>query len=57
MRLETLVVVGAIGADGQAGFVILADRADYTAGDTGSGEELQDHTSCPPATVTPSTSK
>lgn len=57
MRLETLVVVGAIGADGQAGFVILADRADYTAGDTGSGEELQDHTSCPPATVTSSTSK
>jgi CDP-diacylglycerol pyrophosphatase len=58
MGLETLVVVGAIGADGQPGFVILAGRADDTAGDTGSGEELQDHTSCPPpVTVTPSTLK
>jgi CDP-diacylglycerol pyrophosphatase len=58
MGLETLVVVGAIGVEGQPGFVILAGRADNTTGDTGSGEDLQDHTSCPPpATVTPSTSK
>jgi CDP-diacylglycerol pyrophosphatase len=58
MGLETLVVVGAIGADGQPGFVILAGRADDTTGDTGSGEELQDHTSCPPPIAAkPSTSK
>jgi CDP-diacylglycerol pyrophosphatase len=58
MGLETLVVVGAIGVEGQPGFVILAGRADNTTGDTGSGEDLQDHTSCPPpVTVTPSTSK
>jgi CDP-diacylglycerol pyrophosphatase len=58
MGLETLVVVGAIGADGQPGFVILAGRADDTTGDRGSGEELQDHTSCPPPTAAkPSTPK
>jgi CDP-diacylglycerol pyrophosphatase len=48
MGLETLVVVGAIGVEGQPGFVILAGRADNTTGDTGSGEDVQDHTSCPP---------
>jgi CDP-diacylglycerol pyrophosphatase len=58
MGLETVVVVGAIGADGQPGFVVLAGRADNTTADTGSGEQLQDHTSCPPpVTATPSTSK
>jgi CDP-diacylglycerol pyrophosphatase len=48
MGLQTLVAVGATDADGQPSFVILAGRADRTTGDTGSGEELQDHNSCPP---------
>ncbi|WP_246540941.1 CDP-diacylglycerol diphosphatase [Mycobacterium spongiae] len=43
MGLETLVVVGAVLAGGQPGFTILAGHADPSTGDTGSGEELQDH--------------
>ena len=48
MGLQTLVVVGATGTDGQPGFVILADRADGETGDFAGGEQLQDHDSCPP---------
>lgn len=44
MGNHTLVVVGAVFADGRPGFVILDNRADPAAGDEGSGEELQDHT-------------
>ena len=43
MGRRTLVVVGAIMADGEPGFIILADHADAAAGDPASGEELQDH--------------
>jgi CDP-diacylglycerol pyrophosphatase len=43
---QTLVVVGAVGPDGEPGFVILADHADVATGDRASGESLQDHTSC-----------
>jgi CDP-diacylglycerol pyrophosphatase len=39
MGSYTLVVVGVE----KLGFIILADRADLMHGDTGSGEELQDH--------------
>jgi CDP-diacylglycerol pyrophosphatase len=53
MGQETMVVVGAVFADGQPGFVVLADHTDAAAGDAASGEELQDHTACrspsPPA--------
>lgn len=49
MGLQTLVVVGAVGADGQPGFVILAGHVDATTGDTAKGSELQCHTSPPPA--------
>jgi CDP-diacylglycerol pyrophosphatase len=52
MGLETLVVVGAIGADGRPGFIVLASHADAAAGDAAAGEELQDHTSCPPPPAT-----
>jgi CDP-diacylglycerol pyrophosphatase len=48
MGLETLVVVGAYLSDGRPGFVLLASRADPAAGNPGAGEELQDHTTCPP---------
>jgi CDP-diacylglycerol pyrophosphatase len=48
MGLETLVVLGAYLPDGQPGFVLLASRADPAAGNPGAGEELQDHTTCPP---------
>jgi len=44
MGYHTLVVVGATLSDGHDGFIILDDRADTATGDTGSGEELQDHT-------------
>ena len=44
---RTLVVVGAVAADGRPGFVILTDRADAATGDQAAGEELQDHDSCP----------
>lgn len=40
---ETLVVAGAVSADGKPGFVLLADRFDPATGDRASGEELQDH--------------
>jgi CDP-diacylglycerol pyrophosphatase len=43
---QTLVVVGTVGSDGEPGFVVLADHADTATGDRGSGESLQDHTSC-----------
>lgn len=49
MGARTLVVVGAVGADGRPGFVILAGRADMAANDLAEGEELQDHAFCPPA--------
>lgn len=42
MRSHTLVVVGATFA-GKPGFILLDDRADLAAGNTGSGELLQDH--------------
>lgn len=42
MGAYTLVLVGASFA-GKPGFVLLAGRADLTAGNTGSGEALQDH--------------
>jgi CDP-diacylglycerol pyrophosphatase len=48
MGLETLVVVGAYLGDGQPGFVLLASQADPARGNPGAGEELQDHTTCPP---------
>jgi len=48
MGSHTLVVVGSVGADGQPGFVILAGHADPASGDLADGEELQDHSSCPP---------
>lgn len=48
MADRTLVVVGTVGADGQPGFVVLADRTDAGTGDLAEGEELQDHASCPP---------
>src|SRR5579864_3602279 len=40
MGHETLVVVGVTRADGQPGFVILADHADPATGNNASGEEL-----------------
>lgn len=43
MGHETLVVAGALFADGKPGFVLLADRADPAHADLGSGEDLQDH--------------
>jgi CDP-diacylglycerol pyrophosphatase len=43
---QTLVVVGAVGADGEPGFVILADHADAATGDRAGGESLQDHATC-----------
>jgi CDP-diacylglycerol pyrophosphatase len=49
MGERTLVVIGSTGADGQPGFVVLAGRTDAATGDLAGGEELQDHTSCPPA--------
>ena len=48
MGLETLVMVGTYLSDGQPGFILLAGRADPAAGNLGAGEELQDHTTCPP---------
>jgi CDP-diacylglycerol pyrophosphatase len=43
MGQETLVVIGAILADGKPGFDILTDRVGSSPGDMASGEELQDH--------------
>jgi CDP-diacylglycerol pyrophosphatase len=48
MGLETLVVIGTYLNDGRPGFVLLASRADPATGNSGAGEELQDHTACPP---------
>lgn len=48
MGLETLVAVGAYLPSGRPGFVLLASRADTATGNPGAGEELQDHTKCPP---------
>jgi len=44
MGYQTLVVVGATFSNGHDGFILLDDRANAATGDTGSGEELQDHT-------------
>jgi CDP-diacylglycerol pyrophosphatase len=43
MGRHTLVVTGAIFADGKPGFIILDGRADLATGDRGFGEALQDH--------------
>jgi CDP-diacylglycerol pyrophosphatase len=43
MGQRTLIVVGAILDDGQPGFIILESRADLKTGNSGHGEELQDH--------------
>ena len=43
MSLETLVAAPVTLPDGKPGFILLADRADPSNGDDGSGEELQDH--------------
>jgi CDP-diacylglycerol pyrophosphatase len=43
MGEETLVLTGAVFADGRDGFYLLADRVDLLAGDRASGEELLDH--------------
>jgi CDP-diacylglycerol pyrophosphatase len=51
MADETLVVVGALFADGDAGFILLADHADPASGDTGHGEDLQDHACALAATL------
>jgi|SRR5579862_8379278 len=40
---QTIVVAGAVLADGKPGFYILDDRADPARDDRGSGEELLDH--------------
>ena len=40
---QTLIVAGAVSADGKPGFVLLADHFDPAAGDRASSEELQDH--------------
>ncbi len=48
MGRETLVVAGTYLSDGRPGFVVLAGQADPAAGIPGSGEELQDHSTCPP---------
>jgi CDP-diacylglycerol pyrophosphatase len=43
MADETLVVTGASFGEDGAGFILLADHADPATGDTGHGEDLQDH--------------
>jgi CDP-diacylglycerol pyrophosphatase len=40
---QTLVVAGAVSADGQPGFILLSDHFDPASGDRAGGEELQDH--------------
>jgi CDP-diacylglycerol pyrophosphatase len=52
---RTLVVVGAMRADGTPGFIILEDTAGSAKDDTGAGEELQDH-ACRVAAATPTSS-
>lgn len=48
MGAQTLAVVGITGVDGRPGFALLAGRAEPSNPDSGSGEDLQDHASCPP---------
>jgi CDP-diacylglycerol pyrophosphatase len=48
MGPETLVVVGTYLRNEQPGFILLAGHADPATGNRGAGEELQDHTACPP---------
>ena len=48
MGQQTLVAVGAYLPDGRPGFILLAGHADPAARTFGAGEELQDHTTCPP---------
>jgi len=43
MGEHTLVLAGAVFPPDLPGFILLDDRADLSAGDPGSGEELQDH--------------
>ena len=43
MGSETLVVIGAVFADGQPGFWLLSDRSNLALLDKGHGEELLDH--------------
>ncbi|MDF5722649.1 MAG: CDP-diacylglycerol diphosphatase [Rhizonema sp. PD37] len=43
MRAQTLVIVGVKFENGNEGFILLADTANLLHGDTGSGEELLDH--------------
>ena len=43
MAIETLVVVGAVFADGTPGFILLSDRADLSMHDPAAGESLMDH--------------
>lgn len=43
MAMHTLVLAGAVFADGSNGFVLLDDRAGLLSLDRASGEELQDH--------------
>jgi len=44
MGHHTLVAIGAIFSNAHPGFIILEGRVDPAGGDTGSGEELLDHT-------------
>jgi CDP-diacylglycerol pyrophosphatase len=48
MGLQTLVAVGAYLGDGRPGFILLAGHADPATDNVGAGEELQDHSNCPP---------
>ena len=43
MAVETLVLAGAVFADGSPGFVLLSDRADPSTHDPAAGEMLLDH--------------
>jgi len=43
MGRQTLVMVGQRFADGRAGFLLLAGQSNLARGNSGSGEELQDH--------------
>jgi CDP-diacylglycerol pyrophosphatase len=51
MGLETLVVVGAVDPDGSR-LHRPRPSCGRSAGDAATGEELQDHTSCPPPPAT-----
>ena len=43
MPQQTLVLAGAVSAQGQPGFILLADHVDPAINDRAGGEELQDH--------------